>query len=141
MESLPDIPAIVPTDRRDFQYAEWWFGRFERLRALAAEVVRTIRERCPRARVVLHAILPSGERPDDAKRLRDARVNERIRLLADGRNVLWCDFGPKLLEPDGNLAKETAHDFVHLTEKGYEIWTAALLPYLDRCPGLSGEPP
>ena len=37
MESLPDIPAIVPTDRRDFQYAEWWFGRFERLRALAAE--------------------------------------------------------------------------------------------------------
>lgn len=236
MESLPDIPAIVPTDRRDFQYAEWWFGRFERLRALAAEegpsfkvafvgdsitehweaagknvwdrvfagpkyrainlgfggdrtenvlwrlrngqldgldlaavvllvgtnnsflrseseeppddtaravaeVVRTIRERCPRARVVLHAILPSGERPDDAKRLRDARVNERIRLLADGRNVLWCDFGPKLLEPDGTLAKETAHDFVHLTEKGYEIWTAALLPYLDCCLGFSGEPP
>ena len=86
-------------------------------------------------------ILPSGERPDDAKRLRDARVNERIRLLADGRNVLWCDFGPKLLEPDGTLAKETAHDFVHLTEKGYEIWTAALLPYLDCCLGFSGEPP
>ena len=36
MESHPDIPAIVPTDRRDFQYADWWFGRFERLRALAA---------------------------------------------------------------------------------------------------------
>ena len=96
-----------------------------------------------------YTIIRSGRRTLGLQ-VKDGRVivraprfvpDERIRLLADGRNVLWCDFGPKLLEPDGTLAKETAHDFVHLTEKGYEIWTAALLPYLDCCLGFSGEPP
>ena len=230
------VPAVQPSPRYNFQHAEWWFGRFDRLRALAAaegpsfkvafvgdsitehweaegkavwdrvfagpkyrainlgfggdrtenvlwrirngqldgldpdavvvlvgtnntfsrnereeppadteravaEIVRSVRERCPRARVVLHPILPSGEKPDDPKRLRDARANELIRALEDGERVLWCDFGPKLLAPDGTLPKEIAPDFVHPGEKGYEIWAEALLPYLDRCLGYSDACP
>lgn len=106
-----------------------------------AEIVREVQARCPNARIILNAILPSGEKPDGEKRLRDIRVNEQLQALADGDRVLWHDFGKKLLEADGTLTTETAPDFTHPSEKGYVIWTESMMPYLDWCLGYSQTRP
>lgn len=230
------IQATDPSPRYNFKHAEWWFGRFDRLRELAAKegpsfkvafigdsltenweapgtnvwnrtyvdpkykaiclgfggdrtenllwrvengqfdgldpkvvvlligannvffrsereeppadtvravalAIRRIREKCPNARIVLNAILPTDERPDSERRLRGLRISEQLRMLADGERVLWCNFGAKLLESDGTLAKETAPDFTHPAEKGYVIWEETLRPYLDWCLGYSDERP
>ena len=106
-----------------------------------AKVLGTVRSRFPHAKVILNAILPANERPDDEKRLRDARISEQLRALADGENVLWCNFGEKLLEPDGTLTKAMSPDLVHPGERGYEIWLDTLMPYLDWCLGYSDRKP
>lgn len=106
-----------------------------------SEIVAEVRARCPSARIVLNAILPQGEAPDGEKRLRDARINEQLPALADGEHVLWMDFGSRLLTDDGRLTKEIAPDFTHPSEKGYEIWAAALTPVLDWCLGYSDVRP
>lgn len=106
-----------------------------------ATIIREIQARCPQTKVILTGILPSGDKPDNEKRLRDIRINEQLQMLADGEKVLWLNFGPKLLAADGSLTKEMAPDYTHPAEKGYEIWTEQLLPYLDWCLGYSAERP
>ena len=106
-----------------------------------ATIIQEIQARCPNAKIILTGILPSGDKPDGEKRLRDIRINEQLQMLADGEKVLWLNFGPKLLEADGTLTKEMAPDFTHPAEKGYEIWTERLVPYLDWCLGYSAERP
>ncbi len=104
-------------------------------------VVRTLLARCPNAKIILHGILPRGFSSADPMRARIAKINPEIARIADGRRVLWCDFGPKLLAPDGTLTKEIAPDGLHLSAKGHEIWAAALKPYIDYALGFNTEMP
>ena len=62
-------------------------------------------------------------------------VTPLIQSIADGTNVIWCDFNDKLLEPDGTLSKETMPDFLHPGPTGYRIWTDAILPHIRKCCG------
>ncbi|MBR2837356.1 MAG: acetylglucosamine-6-sulfatase, partial [Kiritimatiellae bacterium] len=92
------------------------------------EIIRKIRWKQPQAKIILHPILPCGERPDDPLRLRNDVVNEAIRQLADGQSVFLCDFNNLLLNADGSISKEIMPDFLHPSEKGRKIWMKALLP-------------
>ena len=92
------------------------------------ECVRLIREKQPQAKLILQAILPWGEKSGNYHRIKDAKTNEEIRKLADGKSVFWLDFGAKLLNAKGELTRDMADDFVHPTTKGYEIWSRELLP-------------
>jgi len=91
-----------------------------------ARLVATIRERQPQAKVFLLAIFPRGEKPDDPMRLKNGRVNELIKCLADGEHVLWRDLTDRFLSADGTLSKDICYDFLHPTEKGYRLWAEAL---------------
>jgi len=95
-----------------------------------AACVRKIRAKQPQATVLLSPIFPSKSRPDDPRRLTLETVNGLIRPLADGRSVVWLDINAKLLEADGTLSPRMMPDFLHPLERGYEIWRAALEPYL-----------
>jgi lysophospholipase L1-like esterase len=54
-------------------------------------------------------------------------VNETIAKLDDGgKTVKYLDIGPKFLQPDGTISKEIMPDFLHLSEKGYQIWADAV---------------
>jgi lysophospholipase L1-like esterase len=41
------------------------------------------------------------------------------------------DIGGKFLEPDGTLPKEIMPDFLHLSEKGYQIWADEITSKLE----------
>ena len=94
------------------------------------KIVRTIREKQPKALVVLTAIFPRGLKPDDPYRLRNEAVNREIRYLTDGRNVVFMELTDKFLLPDGTLPLGLFPDRLHPVTPAYEMWYAAARPYI-----------
>jgi lysophospholipase L1-like esterase len=62
-------------------------------------------------------------------------VNDQIVRLDNRKTVRFLDIGPKLSNPDGSLSKEIMPDFLHLSEKGYQIWADAMDPLLKQLMG------
>jgi lysophospholipase L1-like esterase len=93
-----------------------------------------IRKRQPQAKVLLLALFPRGEKPDDVTRRHNDRINALLPALADGRQVVFLDIGRALANPDGTLSKDILPDWLHLSPQGYEIWArslqATLTPWL-----------
>ena len=95
-------------------------------------VVDALLEKQPKARIILHPILPRGSGIDDECRRRDSIVNREIMKLADGRRVVWCDFSTSFLLPDGTIPHDICPDELHPCAAGYEIWANAVMPVIDR---------
>ena len=91
-------------------------------------IVRDIRAKHPESKVLLLPIFPRGEKPDNANRVANAKVNEIIKTYADGVYVRWLDFNDKFLEPDGTLTKKVMNDLLHPNENGYRIWWENVQP-------------
>ena len=85
-----------------------------------------IKKRQPQATVLLLALFPRGEMPDDLTRRHNARINALLPALADGDKVRFLDIGTQLMRPDGTLSKDVLPDFLHLSPQGYEIWARSL---------------
>ena len=98
-------------------------------------ILAKIAERQPKAKVVLVPVFPRGEKPDGWARRRNAEINGLIRGFADGGRVIWCDFGDRLLQPDGTISKAMMPDFLHPQAAGYDIWADAVAPLFARIVG------
>ncbi len=98
-------------------------------------IVAKIRSRHPESKVLLLPIFPRNASPNDKLRVGNAKVNDIIKNLADGENVLWLDFNDKFLEPDGTLTKRVMNDLLHPNETGYQIWWDAVRPTFQRIIG------
>lgn len=86
-------------------------------------IVEKLNTRFPEARVVVLGIFPRGEKPDDPKRVNNAKANDLIAKLADGKKIIYTDeIGQAFLKPDGTLGKDIMPDLLHLSPAGYEIW-------------------
>ena len=95
------------------------------------EILRVIGAKQPNAKIVLAAIFPRGRDMNDSYRRRNEIVNKEIRKFADGKRVFWCDFNDQFLTPEGVLSQELFPDRLHPNAAGYEIWYAAVKPYID----------
>jgi len=95
-------------------------------------VLGEIRERMPAAKVLLLAIFPRGETPEDFQRGINERVNQLIATFADGRAIHFLDIGAALLNADGTLSPEVMPDMLHLSPKGYAIWQREMDSTLQR---------
>ncbi len=98
----------------------------EETAAGVTEIVKVLREKQPQMKILLLAIFPRGETPEDKMRQQNEKTNELIAKLDDGKNVLFMDVNKAFLEPDGTLSKEIMPDLLHPNEKGYEIWARAI---------------
>ena len=96
------------------------------------EILRVIREKQPKARVILTSIFPRGADANDACRRRNDVVNKEIAKFADGKSVIWCDFSDKFLDAQGRLSREIFPDLLHPNALGYEMWASAVIPLIDR---------
>jgi beta-glucosidase len=92
-------------------------------------IVGELRQKLPKAKVLLLGIFPRGEKPG-AQRAKIDEVNRLIATLADGKIVHYLDIGPKFLQPDGTISPTVMPDFLHLSPKGYEIWAESIEPKL-----------
>jgi N-acetylglucosamine-6-sulfatase len=97
--------------------------------AIAATMRRLIDEihaRSPKTRILLLGVLPSGARPDHARRTKIAAVNQRLKSLDARPGVTYLDVGRTFLERDGSIAKSIMFDELHLTKAGYARFAAAI---------------
>ncbi len=108
------------------------FNDDEQIAKGVAAVVQAYRQLCPRAVILLQGIFPRGADSKDPNRKRVSALNSSIKKLADGKHVIYLDFGKKFLGPDGSLSPKIMPDFLHPSAEGYEIWARAIQPIVDR---------
>jgi lysophospholipase L1-like esterase len=100
-----------------------------------ATIVQTLRKKLPSTKILLLAIFPRDEKPGTESRKRIQKVNEQIATLDDKKTVRYLDLGSKFTNADGSLSKEIMPDFLHLSEKGYQIWAEGMDPLLKQLMG------
>lgn len=93
-------------------------------------VIIRIRSKLPHARVVLMSVFPREEKADHPRRAQIAAINERLAEFGKTPGIALLDIGPRMVGPDGAIAREIMGDFCHPTDKGYQIWADALRPVL-----------
>lgn len=116
--------------------------RHEDPKTTAAGIRRNIdelRRRLPDTKILLLAIFPRGEKPDDQLRQLNEKVNAIIAGYADNRHVFYLNINQQFLAADGTLSKDIMPDLLHPNQKGYEIWARAMAPTLNKLMG-KGEP-
>jgi lysophospholipase L1-like esterase len=89
-----------------------------------AAVVSEIRARLPGAKIVLSSVLP---RPDPFDNRVVNKVNDRLARLADGNTVRFVNASPSFTSPRAK-AKYFIPGDIHLTTRGYGVWTDLLEP-------------
>ena len=90
-----------------------------------AEVCRELRRQAPQTKILLLAILPRQAKPD-ATRQRVTDTNKLLQGQASQIADAYLDLTDKLVEADGSILKETMNDYLHPTNKGYEVMGAAI---------------
>jgi lysophospholipase L1-like esterase len=93
------------------------------------EIIKTLHENAPSAKIILVSILPVGADNNDAIRKRNNRVNEIIKQAYNGHpNVLYYDIYDRFISPDGSLKQELyVGDNVHFSAAGYALQKELLL--------------
>jgi beta-glucosidase len=100
-----------------------------------AAIVNKLREKLPDTKVLVLGIFPRGADNNDARRQVNAKANEIIAKLADGKMVEYLDIGPKFLGADGTLSKDIMPDLLHLNPQSYQIWADAIEDHVKRLMG------
>lgn len=95
-----------------------------------AAIVNVLREKLPSTKVILLAIFPRGETPEDPLRQKNEKVNSLISKLADGATVKFVNLNVAFLAIDGRLPRDIMPDLLHPNKRGYAIWAAELEPYV-----------
>ncbi|MGE3182261.1 MAG: GDSL-type esterase/lipase family protein, partial [Phycisphaerae bacterium] len=93
-------------------------------------IVGRIRAKSPTTKILLLDIFPRGETPNP-QRGKNCQVNQLLAKLDDGNFVHYHPIGHLFLDDAGKISKDIMPDFLHLTERGYEIWAAAIEEKLD----------
>lgn len=97
----------------------------ENIAAGVKAIVEEIQKQHPAGKILLLGIFPRSAKPTDKIRDKIKATNTIIAKL-EGKNVVYSDIGAAFLEKDGSLSKEIMPDYLHLSQKGYDIWAAAI---------------
>ena len=98
-------------------------------------IVELVRERQPRAKVILHPIFPRGRSADSARHAAARRRNDLTNALladfarTDGK-IIWVDFNARLVDASGWVPESMMADEIHPTDAGYDIWMSEIGKYL-----------
>jgi beta-glucosidase len=99
-------------------------------------IVSTLRQK--NIKVLLLGVFPRASAPKEEKVAPAAslnpkikQINEIIKKMDDGKNIVYMDIGQKFRTEEGGLSREIMPDLLHLSPKGYEIWAEAITPKLE----------
>src|SRR5690606_10686111 len=82
------------------------------------------------ADILLQGIFPYEADAAHPNRIRVRETNQLIAALAQHPRVHYYDFGPLLLEENGDISPTIMADYLHPTQSGYQRWADALLPVI-----------
>ncbi|HRH78386.1 MAG TPA: hypothetical protein PK129_13640, partial [Cellvibrionaceae bacterium] len=66
--------------------------------------------------------------PGAPERQQVAAANKLIQRLADGRAIVFKDYGPLFVTAKGEISADMMADFLHPTPKAYQQWAQVLAP-------------
>lgn len=94
-------------------------------------IIAEIQKRSPETKVLLLAVFPraTAKNPEALKTQSDKldAVNAEIAKLDDGgKKVQFLNINKVFLAPDGSIPKELMPDQLHLSPKGYGLWSDAV---------------
>jgi lysophospholipase L1-like esterase len=113
-------------------------------------VLDVCRQKAPGATIILTAIFPRNDNLAVVPTIN--RINDNLARLADGKKVRFLNVNDKLADKDGRLfdGMMNAHDKLHPTLKGYQVWADGLKPIFtellgppattDHAPPPTGDP-
>lgn len=89
------------------------------------KIVDTVREKLPKAKILLLAVFPRGT-ADSAQRKGVNEINEIISKFADGKTVRYLDIGKVFLDDKGEIPDNVMPDKLHPNAHGYDLWYDAI---------------
>ena len=100
-------------------------------------IVSKIREKQPKAKIILHPIFPRGNSAQSVRHLdaraRNDKTNALLKQFADrDGKIIWIDFNDRLVDATGWVPKTIMRDEIHPTAAGYDIWMEALAPVIGK---------
>lgn len=99
-------------------------------------ILDTIHERFPQAQILLYGILPMGLSPQNPGRVNNTATNALLARFHNDKTIRFIDLGPQFIHADGTLKTELFRDKVHLSQQGYRVWAASLVPAIKPHLGL-----
>jgi arylsulfatase A-like enzyme/lysophospholipase L1-like esterase len=102
-------------------------------------IVAAVQQHSPHTKIVLLGIFPRGETTFDQMRLNNTAINQYLSRMDDGQSVFYRDLGALFVQADGTLRRELMPDWLHLNERGYQIWAEALVPILQELKVYPGD--
>lgn len=102
------------------------------------QILEELATRLPDTPVLLLAIFPRGESPDDPMRLNNDETNRLLAELAAEAGVEYADFNAAFLTEGGVLETDVMPDLLHPNETGYGIWARQLEPWFGKFLGWPG---
>jgi lysophospholipase L1-like esterase len=95
-------------------------------------VLDKLRALYPEARILVNGVLPYEQSAKSARRPQVAELNRMIAKLDDSSHVFYRDYGARFLQADGDMSRDVMADFLHPTAKGYQIWSDAMRPDIQK---------
>jgi lysophospholipase L1-like esterase len=80
----------------------------------------------------VNGVLPYEQSAKSARRPQVAELNRMIAKLDDSSHVFYRDYGARFLQADGDMSRDVMADFLHPTAKGYQIWSDAMRPDIQK---------
>ncbi len=98
-------------------------------------IIGQLRERLPETKILLLAIFPRGEKPEDSLRKLNDATNKILATCADNEHVFFLDINKRFLDENGVLSKSIMPDRLHPNAEGYAIWAEAMEPMIQKLMG------
>ncbi len=100
----------------------------EQIAGGVVSIVQELHRQKPKMKILVLGIFPRSPRATD--KVRD-KIKATNALIAEGvakvgKEVVYKDIGQKFLDKDGSLDKAIMPDYLHLSQKGYQIWADAI---------------
>lgn len=92
-------------------------------------LVKSVKRKCPKAKIVLMGILPRAGKNDPMRRVAK-EANKYLKKFAEKKGLVFIDLSDKFVDESGERIKPLYRDQVHLTPAGYAIWAEALKTHL-----------
>lgn len=89
-------------------------------------ILDELETRLPETDILLLAIFPRGETPDNAERLRNNAINVSLAKMTKSKRVHYRDIGAIFTQEDGTISQDIMPDLLHLSPKGYTLWAEAI---------------
>ena len=92
-------------------------------------MTRTLRQKLPKASILVLSIIPSGDDPDSALRRSIRIANERLSTAstAPDAGFSWLDVHDRFIDQEGRWLPGLTLDGTHLTARGYDVLAKPLV--------------